>query len=84
VVEGIGNDFAEIEKAILDLFLPALFSDKLDECNPCRSLSKLPVKFSGLVLPNPVASSESNFEASTLVCSYLLAAFRGVESFSLA
>jgi hypothetical protein len=85
VVEGIGYDFAKIEKAILELFLPALFLDKLEECDPRGSLSKLPMKFTGLALPHPVASSKSNFEASTLMCSHLLlAVFRGVETFSLA
>jgi hypothetical protein len=84
VVEGIDKDFSEIEKAINDLFLPSLFADQLDESNPCCNLSKLPVKFSGLALPNPVTSFEASFEASTLVCSQLLAAFRGVEPFSLA
>jgi hypothetical protein len=78
VVKGIGNDFGEIKKAIFDLFLPTLFLDKLKECHQHCSLSKLPVKFAGLALPDPVASSESNFEASTLMCSHLLAAFRGV------
>jgi hypothetical protein len=84
VDKGIRNNFSEIEKAILDLFLPALFSDKLEECNPHYILSKLPMKFAGLALPHPVASSDSNFEASTLVCSHLFAAFRGVEPFSSA
>jgi hypothetical protein len=75
VVEGIGDDFSEIEKSIDDLFLLALFSDKLEDRDARRFLRKLPVKFAGLGLPDPVASSDSNLEASTLVCSHLLAAF---------
>jgi hypothetical protein len=35
-----------------------------------------------LSIPDPSATSEDNFEASTLGCSHLLAAFRGVEPFS--
>ncbi len=40
------------------------------------------MKFAGLALPDPVTSSGPNFEANTLVCSHLLAAFRGVKLFS--
>jgi hypothetical protein len=82
VVEGMGDDLSDLEKAITDLFLPSLFADQYDESDPRHNLSKLPVKFAGLALPDPVASSDNNFEASTLVCSHLLAAFRGVEPFS--
>jgi hypothetical protein len=34
VVEEIGEDFSEIEKAITDLFLPALFADQLKRATP--------------------------------------------------
>jgi hypothetical protein len=85
VVEGIGEDFSEIEKAITDIFLPSLFTDQLDKSDPHHNLSKLPMKIAGIALPGPVASSKSNFEANTLVCSHLLVAFRGVlEQFGLA
>jgi hypothetical protein len=40
--------------------------------------------FAGLALPNPSASSEGNYKASTLMCSHILAAFRGAGSFSFA
>jgi hypothetical protein len=83
VVEGISAGFSELETTINNLFLPSLFADQFDESNPHRNLSKLPVKFAGLALPDPVASSDANFEASTLVCSHLLGEFRGVEPFSL-
>jgi hypothetical protein len=82
VVKGIGDDFSENEKSIDDLFLPALFSDKLEDHDARHFLRKLPMKFSGLGLPDPAASSKSNLEASTLVCSHLLAAFRSLETFS--
>jgi hypothetical protein len=38
----------------------------------------------GEALPDPSASSEGNYKASTLVCSHILAAFRGTKSFSSA
>jgi hypothetical protein len=48
------------------------------------NLSALPVKFAGLAISDPSACYESNYAASTLVCSHILAAFRGTESFSSA
>ena len=82
VVEGIGDAFSEVENSITDLFLPALFADQFEESNPCCNLSKLPMKFAQLALSDLISSSGPNFEASTLVCSHLLAAFRGVKQFS--
>jgi hypothetical protein len=79
VIEDIGDCFFDLEEAINDVFLPALYSKSLKDCNYCRKLSALPVKYAGLTIPDPSATSEENFEASTLVCSHLLAAFRGVE-----
>jgi hypothetical protein len=81
VVPEIGDKFAGVERAISDDFLPALFDDKICESDKRRALAGLPVKHVGLALPDPTTSAESNHEASTLVCSHLLAAFRGVEPF---
>jgi hypothetical protein len=82
VIEDIGDCFTKVEEAITDVFLSALYGESLKDCTYRCNLSALPVKFAGLALPNPTTTSESNHEASTLVCSHLLAAFRGVESFS--
>jgi hypothetical protein len=54
----------------------------LQDCDYRRKLASLPVKYAGLAIPDPSAASEDNYEASTLVCSHLLAAFQGVEAFS--
>jgi hypothetical protein len=83
VVPGIGDKFSGVEQAILDDFLPALFDDKICETNKCHALAGLPVKHAGLALPNHTTLVDSNFEASTLVCSHLIAAFRGVKEFQL-
>jgi hypothetical protein len=82
VIADIGDCFFDVEDSITNIFLPALFGETLQNCDYRRKLAALPVKFAGLGIPDPSATSESNFEASTLVCSHLLAAFRGVEPFS--
>jgi hypothetical protein len=82
VIDNIGDCFFDVEAAIADIFLPALYGETLKDCTYRRYLSALPVKFAGLALPDPTASSEGNYQASTLVCSHILAAFRGTESFS--
>jgi hypothetical protein len=79
VIKEIGGKFTEIEKAISQAFLPALFGDVLDEDDPRLALANLPVKHAGgLAIPNPVRSSDMNYEASILASSHLAA---GVEKF---
>ena len=59
-----------------------LFDDNYDDAtDPRRRLAALPVKFAGLAIPDPTASAATNYDASILVCSHLLAAFRGVDEF---
>jgi hypothetical protein len=84
VIDDIGNCFFDVEAAIADIFLPALYGETRKDCTYRRNLSALPVKFAGLALPDPSASSEGNYKASTLVCSHIIAAFRGTKSFSSA
>jgi hypothetical protein len=82
VKDNIGDSFFDV--ASTDIFLPTLYGESLKDCtHPCN-LSALVVKFSGLTLPNPSASSEGNYKVSMLVCSHILAAFNGTESFSSA
>jgi hypothetical protein len=84
VIDDIGDCSFDVQAAIADIFLPALYGETLKDCTYRRNLSALPVKFAGLALPDPSASSEGNYKASTLLCSHILAAFRGTESFSSA
>ena len=51
-------EFEAVEEALAD-FLPALFG-KGAKCDTKRQLSCLPVKRTGLVLPNPLTSAEAN------------------------
>jgi hypothetical protein len=54
----------------------------LDEKEDVRLLLQgLPVKHAGMALPDPTKSAESNYEASVLVNSDILAALRGTEAF---
>jgi hypothetical protein len=83
VIDGIGDSFSPLEEAISNIFLPALFGDSLASDNR-RELAELPVKSAGLALPDPTDTSAGCYKASTLVCSHLLEAFRGVVPFNSA
>ncbi len=61
-------------------FIPALFGNGLVTDVP-RQLACLTVKKVGLVIPVPTASAESNWTASMLICSHLIAAIRGTVVF---
>ncbi len=56
----------------------------MQPCTYHHNLSALPVKSAALALPHPSAFSKGNYKASKLVCSHILAAFRGTESVSSA
>jgi hypothetical protein len=81
VTKGIGPEFQNVELALSRTFLPTLFGDNYDEDDPRRKISCLPVKWAGLAIPDPTSSADSNYNASILLCSHLLAAFRGVDEF---
>ena len=81
VTKGIGPEFEEVERTLSKTFLPTLFGDDYADDGPRRKLSCLPVKWTGLAIPDPTSSADSNYEASFLLCSHLLAALQGVEPF---
>jgi hypothetical protein len=70
-----------VEKAISRTFLPALFDEDIADDDPRLKLACFPVKHAGLALPDPTTSAQSNYDASILMCSHLLAAFRGRDAF---
>jgi hypothetical protein len=72
-----------IEQTLAKTFLPTLFGDEYDDDDPCRALAGLPVKWDGLAIPDPTTSVQPNYEAGILLCSRILAAFRGVDVFQL-
>jgi hypothetical protein len=79
----IGEHFHGVEKALATQFLPALFGESLatDDIDPRRLLACLPVKHAGIAIADPTTTSDVLYEASTLVCSHLTAAVRGVKKF---
>jgi hypothetical protein len=87
VTKNVGPEFEEaVELALLSKpFLPTLFGDDHDNNDhPCRHISCLTVKWAGLAIPDPTLAADANYEASILICSHILAAFRGfrgVETF---
>ena len=81
VTKNVGPEFEAVELALSGTFLPTLFGDDYGDDDPRRNISCLPVKWAGLAIPNPTSAADANYEASILICSHILAAFRGVETF---
>jgi hypothetical protein len=81
VTKGIGPEFASVEQTLAETFLPTLFGDEYDKDDPQRALAGPPVKWAGLAIPDPTTSAQPNYEASILLCSHILASFRGVDVF---
>jgi hypothetical protein len=76
------DKFEDLSKTIFNTFLPALFDDDIEEEDPRHKLAALPVKQAGLALADPARTASSNFTASSLVVSHLLAALKGTVTFS--
>ena len=75
VMPRISALFAPVEEALLATFLPALFGgDDVD--GHLRALTCLPVKFSGLGIPDPVPSTPNNLQNSQVACSLLIFALQ--------
>ena len=64
VVPDCGDEFAPIEAAIANVFLPALFSAPLAEIEPLRELLALSPKQAGLGLPDPTTTAAAGYAAS--------------------
>ena len=65
-------------------FLPALFGEAIDDSDYRLELAHLPVKYSGLALPNTVNSTTLNHQASKDVCSHLISALKDETTFETA
>jgi hypothetical protein len=68
VIEDIGNCFSELEETIVKIFLPALYRESLEDCTYRRTLSALPVKFTGLAIPDPSTTSAENYMRQVHLC----------------
>ena len=82
VVKNTSNSFTPVEEALHQVFLAALFGDSLSADDSMRRLMALPVKSSGLGLPNPTQTAQTNYSTSVAICSHLLDAFNGSSEFS--
>ena len=68
-----GYPFAGVEKLIQETLLPCLFSGKYKSIPTIiGTLSKIPVKKSGLILKNPVMSDNEKCLSSRRACSELI------------
>jgi hypothetical protein len=81
VTKGMGFKFQDVKLTLFKTFLPTLFGDDFDKSDPHRKLSCLLVKWAGLAIPDPTVSADPNYEASVLLCSHILAAFQGKDTF---
>jgi hypothetical protein len=84
VVPDIGKKFEAVKVSLHKHFLLALFKESLEEDESYLSLAGLPVKKAGLALPNPVATANSNYKASSIDCRHLTQAICGKHELSSA
>ena len=61
-------------KAMQEELLTALFGEAIADGDYCLELAHLPVKYSGLALPNTANSETLNHQSSKDVCSHLISA----------
>ena len=76
VTPGVGEAFGQVEEALQEIFVPALFrglSEGLSE----RENTCLPVKQAGLALSDPVQTAPENWTSSCVITGHLVVALRG-------
>ena len=83
VTPGIGDAFGLVEKALWETFLPDLFGG-LGEGASEIGVTRMPVKQSGLALPDPTLMAPENWTASCVITGLLVAALRGQVEFRTA
>ena len=66
VTPGVGEAFGQVEEALQEIFVPALFRG-LSEGLPKREDTRLPVKQAGLALPDPVQTAPENWTESCVI-----------------
>ena len=75
VTPGISEDFDSLEASIKTKFMVEIFGERIPL--HLRSLSGLPMK----LIPDPSATAESNYLASTCECSNLISTLKGAVIF---
>ena len=76
VTPGISNPFGPVEEEIAKAFLPALFKGVGDGASG-REITRLPVKQTGMALPDPTQTDPANWQASCVITGHLVSALRG-------
>ena len=79
VKPGIGKEFDSLQASIKTKFMVEIFGEII--LLHLRSLSGLLMKKGGLAIPDPSATAESNYLASTCECSYLISLLKGTVIF---
>mmetsp|Transcript_22054 Transcript_22054/g.26206 ORF Transcript_22054/g.26206 Transcript_22054/m.26206 type:complete len:216 (+) Transcript_22054:116-763(+) len=83
VIGDTGDAFTPIETVIHSKFLPALFDTPLAILPDLRTLLSLPVKKSGIRLPNPITAAPHNHTSSKEYTSVLTNALLASEGWSI-
>eukprot|EP00978_Attheya_sp_CCMP212_P047373 scaffold421334_cov62-Attheya_sp.AAC.4 len=82
VIDGIGGKFSEVEAALMEVFLPALFKETTPAGIHLRKITALLVKVLGLSIPNAKHSAMKNFLTSVDCCSFLVNTIMGQVTWS--
>ena len=80
VTQDIGMAFQEVEDALQDIFLLALFQGSTTHI-PRRVITGLPVKQAGISLLHPTQTAGGNWTASCGITGHLVAVLRGTADF---
>ncbi len=80
ITDGLGGEFHGVEEALSTSFLPALFGVSEADIT-VRKLASLPVKKSGLAIPDPTTTADENWTTLTVVCGHLIVALLGTTEF---
>ena len=80
VTPDIGMAFQVVEDSLRDIFLPDLFQGATAQI-PGSSITSLPVKQSGITLPDPNRTVGANWAASCIITGHLVTALLGTAEF---
>jgi hypothetical protein len=84
VTKGVGEEFAEVERAIEQEFLPTLFDEKREGLEKLTQILRLSAKQAGLGIPSPRETARRNYRTSVTATNLVQAALcRGGKGFLL-
>jgi hypothetical protein len=80
VTSGLSDEFIDVQKALQEDFIPALFGNPQVDDIPGQ-LACLPIKKAGLAIPDPTVTAVASHTASEVICGHIIAAIRGKAKF---